>query len=54
MINKMSGKSKTDISSYWNRWAHVWDILLHFVRLDYRSRGQGISVLKLKKGGICI
>jgi hypothetical protein len=54
MINKMSTKSKTYLSSYWNRWANVWDILPHFVRLDYRYRGQGISVLNPKKGGICL
>lgn len=46
----MSGKSKTDISSYWNRWAPIWDILLHLVRLDHKYREQGISVLNLKKG----
>lgn len=46
----MSGNSKTDLSSYWNKWASVWDIMLRLVRLDCRYREQGISVLNLKKG----
>ncbi|CAG1009727.1 MAG: class I SAM-dependent methyltransferase [Candidatus Methanoperedens sp.] len=46
----MSGNSITDLSSYWNRWASVWDIMLRLVGLDCRYREQGISVLNLRKG----
>ncbi len=46
--------STSDVASYWNKWARVWNPFLRSVRLDRRYRREGISVLELHRGMVVL
>ncbi|NIM99846.1 MAG: methyltransferase domain-containing protein [candidate division Zixibacteria bacterium] len=46
--------SASDVATYWDRWARVWNPFLRAVHLDRKYRREGISVLELEKGMVVL